>query len=495
MSTFTYKFDTPAYKGDATIHTGLFINNEWVDPAEGGKIDVINPARGEVITSISGGTEADVNKAVDAARKAFKTSWGFKLLNKLADLMEAHAGELAALESLDTGKVYGNARNFDVNGSIGVVRYYAGWADKIHGETVEVGEAKLCYVRREPWGVCGQIIPWNFPLTMLVWKVAPALATGNCIVLKPSEITPLSALRFADFIAEAGFPPGVINIVNGYGNTVGQAISAHPKIQKVAFTGSTITGRNILKAAADSNLKAVTLELGGKSPTIIFDDANFEQAIKWATMGIYMNMGQVCTAGSRIFVQEGIYDKFMDAFAASSRAFGQATGDPFGEDVKHGPQVSQIQFERVLGYIEEGKKAGAKVLVGGDKHSESGKGYFIQPTIFTDVTKDMKIAREEIFGPVAAVFKFKTEEEVIELANDTIYGLAAYVFSENVRRSIRVAHALEAGNIGVNSTFAGDTGMPFGGYKQSGIGRECGQYALDTYTQIKGIHVNLGINL
>ena len=331
---------------------------------------------------------------------------------------------------------------------------------------------------------------------MLVWKVAPAVATGNCVVLKPSEITPLSALRFADLVAEAGFPPGVVNIVNGYGHTVGKAISAHPNIQKVAFTGSTITGRNILKAAADSNLKAVTLELGGKSPTIIFDDADFEQAIKWATMGIYMNMGQVCTAGSRIFVQEGIYDKFMGAFVESAKQFGQATGDPFGENMKHGPQVSQTQYERVLGYIEAGVKGGAKVLVGGDKSSATGgKGYFVQPTIFADVTKDMKIAQEEIFGPVAAVFKFKTEEEVIELANDTVYGLAAYVFTENIRRSIRVAHALEAGNVGVNTTFAGDKAVPFGGYKQSGLGRECGRYAIETYTQVKSVHVNLGINL
>ncbi|KAG2004229.1 aldehyde dehydrogenase [Coprinopsis cinerea AmutBmut pab1-1] len=499
--TYTHKFDTQAYKGSSTISTGLFINGEWVDPVQGDEIDIVNPATGEVITKVAIGTKADVDKAVAAARKAYKTTWGLKasgserarLLNKLADLIEKNLEELAALESLDVGKVYANAKVMDIGGAVIVFRYYAGWADKIQGTTVESGDTKLNYVRREPYGVCGQIIPWNFPMGMLTWKVAPALATGNTVVLKPSEVTPLTALRFADLVVEAGFPPGVVNIVNGYGHTVGAAIAEHPNIDKVAFTGSTLTGRRILKAAADSNLKPVTLELGGKSPTIIFDDADFEQALKWTTAGIYSNMGQVCTAGSRIFVQEGIYDKFVESFAAVAKGFGQATGDPFAEGTKHGPQVSQTQFDRVLSYIESGKKEGATAIVGGDKHGD--KGYFIQPTIFTGVTKDMKIAREEIFGPVASVFKFKTEEEVIELANDTVYGLAAYVFSENISRGIRVAHALEAGSVAVNSTVPFDVGMPFGGYKQSGIGRELGQYAIDTYTQNKAVHVNIGLRI
>ncbi|TFK26069.1 indole-3-acetaldehyde dehydrogenase [Coprinopsis marcescibilis] len=500
-ATYTHTFDTPAYKGSATVHTGLFIDNEWVAPAEGGEIEVINPATGEFITKVSGGTKADVDVAVNAAKKAYKTSWGSKtpgyvrakLLNKLADLLEKNAEELAALESLNVGKVFAKSKAMDIGGAIAVFRYYAGWADKIQGSTVEGSEFKLGYIRREPFGVCGQIIPWNFPIGMLGWKVAPALATGNTVVLKPSEITPLTALRFADLVVEAGFPPGVVNIVNGYGHTVGQAIAEHPEISKVAFTGSTLTGRKILKAAADSNLKVVTLELGGKSPTIVFDDADVEQAVKWASEGVYGNMGQVCTAGTRIFVQEGIYDKFLESFTAVTKSLIAATGDPFGAGIRHGPQVSKNQFERVLSYIDAGKEGGAQLHLGGVPAGD--KGFFIQPTIFTGVTKDMKIAREEIFGPVASIFKFKTEQEVIELANDTVYGLAAYVFSENIGRGLRVAHALEAGSVAVNSTMSVDIGMPFGGFKQSGIGRELGQYAIDTYTQPKSVHVNIGLKL
>jgi len=498
---FTHKFDTAVYKGEATVHTGIFINNEWVDPVEGGEIDVVNPANGEVIVQVAGGTKADVDKAVAAARKAYKTVWGFKvpgrvrgqLLNKLADLLEKNVEELAALESLNVGKMFSDAKPRDVGGATAVLRYCAGWADKIAGQAVEVGEDKLAYVRREPYGVCGAIIPWNFPLNMALWKLAPALATGNTVVLKPSEVTPLTALRLADLIVEAGFPAGVVNIVNGYGHTVGQAIAEHPQIEKVAFTGSTLTGRKIMKAAAESNLKAVTLELGGKSPNIIFDDADLTQAIKWAMGGIYMNMGQVCSAGSRIFVQEGIYDRFIAGFQAAAQAFAKTTGDPFAEGNKHGPQVSQVQFDRVMEYISSGKEEGATVLEGGARIGE--KGFFVQPTIFTEVTNDMKIAREEIFGPVASVFKFKTEEEVIELANDTVYGLAAYVFTENGSRAIRVAHALEAGTVCVNSVMSVDVGVPFGGWKQSGIGRELGEYMVETYTQSKSVHVNIGVRL
>jgi len=294
-------------------------------------------------------------------------------------------------------------------------------------------------------------------------------------------------------INEAGFPPGVINIVNGYGNTVGQAISEHPLIEKVAFTGSTITGRRILKASAETNLKDVTLELGGKSPTIIFDDADLEQAVKWAANGIFFNMGQVCIAGSRIFVQEGIYDAFLTQFTAIAKYLTSATGDPFSNETQHGPQVSQTQFERVMGYIESGKQQGATLHTGGERHGD--EGYFIQPTIFTDVKPEMKIVQEEIFGPVAAIIKFKTEEEVIEAANDTVYGLSCNIFSENASRAIRVAHALEAGTAWVNTALTTEVAVPFGGYKQSGIGRELGEYALDTYTQVKAVHVNIGLKL
>ncbi|TFK17576.1 indole-3-acetaldehyde dehydrogenase [Coprinopsis marcescibilis] len=499
--TYTHQFNTAAYKGAATINTGLFIDGEWVAPVEGGEIEVINPATGAVITKVSAGTKADVDKAVAAAKKAFKTTWGSKapgalrakLIGKLADLLEKNVDEFAALESLNIGKVFAHAKHMDLAISITILRYFAGWADKIHGTTIESTDAKVGLVQREPYGVCGQITPWNGPIAMIAMKVAPALATGNVIVLKPSEITPFTALRFADLVVEAGFPPGVVNIVNGFGHTVGQAIAEHPQISKVAFTGSTVTGRKILKAAADSNLKPVSLELGGKSPTIVFDDADLDQAVKWAAAGVFSNMGQMCVAGSRIFVQEGVYDEFLAKISAAAKALGDAAGDPFAEGTQHGPQISKTQVDRVMSYIESGKAEGATVHVGGVRIGD--EGYFVQPTVFTDVNKDMKIAREEIFGPVTAVFKFKTEEEVIELANDTVYGLAAYVFSENIRRGLRVANALEAGSVAVNSANLFDPSMPFGGYKQSGIGRELGEQAIESYTQAKSIHINLGIRL
>ncbi|RXW14222.1 hypothetical protein EST38_g11633 [Candolleomyces aberdarensis] len=499
--TFTHTFDTPTFKGTSTINTGLFIGGQWVDPVESEFIDVINPATGKVITKVAGGSKADVDKAVEAAKKAYKTAWGFKvhgrvrgqLLSKLADLIEQNLDEFAALETLNTGKVLANAKNMDIGSSIQVFRYYAGWADKIQGKTIQTDENKLAYTRNEPYGVVGQIIPWNFPMGMLSWKIAPAIATGNTIVLKPSEITPLTALKFASLINEAGFPPGVINIVNGYGSTVGQAISEHHGIEKVAFTGSTLTGRRILKASAETNLKDVTLELGGKSPTIIFDDANVEQAIKWAAGGLFFNMGQMCTAGSRVFVQEGVYDKFLEHFTAAAKAMGESAGDPFAPGTGHGPQISQTQFDRVMAYIDSGKQDGATVHIGGVRHGD--EGYFIKPTVFTGVRPDMKIVREEIFGPVGVVIKFKTEEEVIQLANDTIYGLASHIFTENASRALRVAHAIESGSVWVNCANAFEVGVPFGGYKQSGIGRELGEWALETYTQIKAVHVNIGVKL
>ncbi|KAG6901632.1 hypothetical protein C0995_009800 [Termitomyces sp. Mi166 len=462
--TFTYNFDTPAFKGTSTIHTGR---------------SSLQSATGKVITAVAAGSAKDVDIAVAAAKKAYKTSWGLKvpgtmrgkLMYKLVELLERDIDEFAALESLD---VYGHAKAGDIRMTIDVFRYYAGWADKVQGKTMETTEDKLAYTRHEPYGV----------VMMLSWKFGPALATGNTIVLKPSEITPLTALRFADLVIEAGFPPGVVNIVNGYGPTVGEAISAHPLIEKVAFTGSTLVGRKILKASSESNLKVVTLELGGKSPTIIFDDADLEQAIKWAAHGIFLNMGQACTAGSRIFVQEGIYAEFLAKFSAIAKNLAATTGDPFGVGTQHGPQVSQLQFDRVMSYIESGKQDGATVHTGGARHGD--EGYFIQPTIFTDVKPEMKIVQEEIFGPVGVVAKFKTEEEVIEAANSTTYGLACHIFSQNISRALRVAHSLEAGSA---------WSVPFGGYKQSGIGRELGEYALDTYTQVKAVHVNIGQKL
>ncbi|KAF9012267.1 aldehyde dehydrogenase [Hymenopellis radicata] len=498
--TYTQTLDTPAYKGTVSINTGLFINGQFVDAVKGDAIDVYNPATGKVITSVAAGSKDDVDIAVAAAKKAYKTSWGLKvpgaqrgrLLSKLADLIERDIDEFAALESLNTGRPFTVSKALDMTTTIATLRYYAGFADKIQGKTIETSELKLAYTRHEPYGVVGQIVPWNFPLSMVSWKISPALATGNTIVLKPSEVTPLTAQKLASIVIEAGFPPGVLNIVNGYGPTVGQAIAEHPVIEKVAFTGSTATGRRIQEASAKSNLKALSLELGGKSPNIIFDDADLEQAVKWAARSIFPNGGQVCSANSRILVQEGIYDAFVEHFIAAAKSFEGAAGDPFELATQHGPQGSQTQLDRVLGYLDIAKKEGGTILTGGERLGD--KGYFVQPTIFAG-TNDMKAVREEIFGPVAALIKFKTEEEAIEIANDSVYGLAAAVFTENNARAIRVAHALEAGSLFVNNYNWLDNGMPFGGYKQSGVGRDLGEYALDTYTHVKAVHVNLGLRL
>ncbi|KAM6494578.1 aldehyde dehydrogenase [Amanita muscaria] len=496
-STYTHHFDTPVFKGDVTINTGLFINGQWVDPIEGDSIDVSNPATGQKITAVAGGSAKDVDIAVQAAKKAFKTVWGLhtpgdergKLLLKLADIIEAHTDELAALEALDVGKCYTAVKAFDVPGCVKMFRYVAGWADKIRGHTIETNEGRHAYTRREPYGVVGQIIPWNFPIVMLCLKLAPALATGNTIVLKPSEITPFTALKVAEFITEAGFPPGTVNIVNGYGHTVGQAISEHLEIRKIAFTGSTLTGRRIMKAAAESNLKVVTLELGGKSPSIIFDDVDIASVAQQAATAVFYNSGQICIAGSRIFVQESIYDKFLEALSGVAKYFGAAAGDPFSETTLHQPLVSKAQFDRVIGYIQAGKEEGAKLHTGGSQIGQ--EGYFVHPTIFTDVKPEMKIIREEIFGPVAAITKFKDEAEAIELANNTLYGLSCAVFTENVGRAHRVAHAIEAGTIWVNTVLETAPAVPFGGYKLSGIGREFGEQGIESYTQVKSVVVKL----
>ncbi|KAG8907597.1 aldehyde dehydrogenase (NAD(P)(+)) ald5 [Tulasnella sp. 403] len=493
--TFNYDFSAHSWQGKSSFSTGLFIDGKFVDGIEGKTISVVNPTTGKEICQVSEGTAKDVNLAVKAAHKAFTTTWGLncpgsergRLMLKLADLMDQNADELAALEALDNGKSVVVAKNCDVKDATGTIRYYGGWCDKHHGKTIEVDESKFGYTRHEPIGVVGQIIPWNFPLLMLAWKIGPALATGNTIVLKPSEFTPLTALRMAHLIDEAGFPPGVVNIVTGYGQTAGTAISSHMDIQKVAFTGSTIVGRAIMKAAADSNLKNVTLELGGKSPNIIFDDADLDQAVKWAAYGIYYNHGQCCCAGSRVFVQESIYDKFMEHFSAHVKTL--KVGDPFHPETFQGPQVSQIQFDRIMGYIQKGKEEGATVHMGGDRLGS--EGYFIQPTVFTDAKPGMTIVKDEIFGPVVVIMKFKDEQDIIEKANDTMYGLAAAVFSRDVGRAISTAHALHAGTVWVNCYNQLNYQIPFGGYKQSGIGRELGEYALANYTNVKAVHVNL----
>ncbi|KAG1864486.1 aldehyde dehydrogenase domain-containing protein [Suillus tomentosus] len=495
-SAFTHEFNTPAFKGKVSFSTGLFINGQFLDGSDNTTIDVINPTNGKVVTSVSEGTPKDVDLAVDAAHAAFDTTWGLHapgaqrsiLMSKLVAIMEKNADELAALEALDNGKTFNWARNVDVAGSIDCIRYYAGWADKVTGQVQETTEDKLTYTRHEPIGVVGQIIPWNFPLLMMAWKLGPALACGNTIVLKPSEFTPLTAIRMCHLINEAGFPPGVVNVISGYGNTVGNAISSHMRVEKVAFTGSTLVGRKIMEAAAKSNLKNVTLELGGKSPNIIFDDADIEQAVNWAAFGIFWNHGQTCCAGSRIYVQEGIYDEFLKRFTEKTRSL--KVGDPFAPDTFQGPQVSEIQFNRIMSYIESGKAAGAKVEIGGERHGS--EGYFIKPTIFTNVDPSMKIVQEEIFGPVGVVIKFKDEEDVIKQANDTVYGLAAAVFTQNLNRAINTAHKLKAGTAWINCVNSLHSNVPFGGFKQSGIGRELGEYALANYTAVKSVHVNLG---
>jgi aldehyde dehydrogenase (NAD+) len=396
-----------------------------VKGAEGKTFEVINPTNEKVITSVHEATEMDVDTAVAAARAAFEGAWRQvtpsergRYLNKLADLMERDIDTLAAIESLDNGKAFTMAKG-DTANAIGCLRYYAGWADKIHGQTIDTNPETLTYTRHEPIGVCGQIIPWNFPLLMWSWKIGPAVAAGNTVVLKTAEQTPLSALYAAKLIKEAGFPAGVVNIISGFGRVAGAAISSHMDVDKVAFTGSTLVGRTILQAAAKSNLKKVTLELGGKSPNIVFDDADIDNAISWSNFGIFFNHGQCCCAGSRILVQEGIYDKFVERF--KERAAKNKLGNPFEQDTFQGPQVSQLQFDRIMEYINHGKQSGATVAVGGDRHGD--EGYFIQPTVFTDVTSDMKIAKEEIFGPVVTVQKFKDEAEAIKIGNSTEYGM------------------------------------------------------------------------
>ncbi|KAI0319883.1 aldehyde dehydrogenase [Amylostereum chailletii] len=498
MTTFSHEFDYPVFKKKVSFPTGVFIDNIFSHGANQTTIDVVNPCTGNVTTSIAEGTAADVDRAVAAARRAFNTTWGLntsgaergRLLSKFADLVAANAEELAALMVLENGKTFTSAK-MEAMFSPALIRYYAGWTDKNHGKTIETSEAKLAYTRHEPIGVCGQIMPWNFPVMTIIAKICPALATGCTVVVKPSELTPLSAYRICELLVEAGYPPGVVNVVVGYGHTVGQAIAEHMDIDKISFTGSTITGRKIQEASAKSNLKNVTLELGGKSPSIVFDDADVEQAVKWTLNGMFANSGQVCVASSRIFVQAGIYDKFLETFTQGAQAM--KLGDPFAPDTVQGPQISKAQFDRIMGYIQSGKAEGAKAHIGGEQHGDTG--YWIKPTIFTETRPDMKIVREEIFGPVVALIKFEDEDDVVRQANDTVYGLSASLFSQNIRRAIETAHRLQAGQVFINSANDSDPGVPFGGYKQSGIGRELGLESLAAYTNVKAVHVNLAHTL
>ncbi|HEY3741860.1 MAG TPA: aldehyde dehydrogenase family protein [Bryobacteraceae bacterium] len=475
--------------------TKLLINNRWV-PSESGKtFGTINPSTGEEICQIAEADAADVERAVKAARAAFEhgpwrktlASQRGKLLLRLADLIEKHADELAMLEALDNGKPFAQARAIDVPASASCYRYFAGWADKIQGKTIPIDGEYFCYTKLEPVGVVGQIIPWNFPMLMQAWKLAPALATGNTVVMKPAEQTPLSALRIGELILEAGFPDGVVNILPGYGPTAGAAIANHMDVDKVAFTGSTEVGHLIMEAAAKSNLKRVTLELGGKSPNIVFADVDIDEAVEGAHFGLFFNHGQCCCAGSRVFVEEKIYDKFVEK--SGTRARNRTVGDPFEATTEQGPQVDETQFDKVMGYIDSGKAEGAKLVCGGERVGD--RGYFIQPTVFADVQDDMKISKEEIFGPVMSIIPFKNLDEVVNRANRTNYGLAAAVWTRDIKKAHAIADRVRAGTVWVNCYNILDTRAPFGGFKQSGIGRELGEYGLQQYTEAKTVIVKL----
>ncbi|KAF2643022.1 aldehyde dehydrogenase-like protein [Massarina eburnea CBS 473.64] len=481
---------------------GLFINNEFVASKSGETISSVNPADEEEICTVYAAGAEDVDIAVAAARKAFKDpSWRDldstvrgDVLYKFAQLIEENKEILATIETWDNGKPYLVSLNDDIGEVTSTIKYYAGYANKIHGQVINTSPAKLAYTLREPLGVCAQIIPWNFPLAMAAWKLGPALCTGNTVVLKAAEQTPLSVLYLATLIKEAGFPPGVVNILNGEGRKAGAALAQHMDVDKIAFTGSTVTGKEIMKMAA-VNMKNITLETGGKSPLVVFDDADLDQAVKWAHIGIMYNQGQVCSATSRILVQEAVYDKFVAEFKDHVLET-SVVGDPFKDESYQGPQVTKAQFERVKAYIETGKSEGATLIAGGEPHKNvSGKGFFIAPTIFTDVTDHMQIYREEVFGPFVVISSFKTEEEAVERANDTSYGLGAALFTENITKAHRVARHIEAGMVWINSSNDSDVRVPFGGVKQSGIGRELGEAGLEAYTNQKAVHVNLGTRL
>jgi aldehyde dehydrogenase (NAD+) len=491
MATATTAFE-PTVKISANK---LLINGKWVDSASGKTFATINPATGETITKVAEADAVDVDKAVAAARAAFeKGAWRKMsasqrgaLMYKLADLIEKHADQLAELESLDNGKPYSVARAADLPLTIACYRYYAGWADKIQGKTIPVNGNFFCYTKHEPVGVVAQIIPWNFPLLMQAWKLGPALAAGCTVVMKPAEQTPLTALRVGELALEAGFPEGVLNLLPGYGPTAGAALARHMDVDKVAFTGSTEVGHLIMKAAAETNLKRVTLELGGKSPNIIFGDADMAEAVEGSHQALFFNQGQCCCAGSRTFVEEKVYDEFVDKSVA--RAKKRTVGNPFDRNTEQGPQVDQDQFDKVMGFIESGKKDKAKLVAGGNRVGT--KGYFIEPTVFSDVQDNMTIAQEEIFGPVMSILKFKSIDEVVDRANKNMYGLAAAVWTKDISKAHAIADSVRAGTVWVNCYDVFDAAAPFGGFKQSGIGRELGEYGLANYTEVKTVTVKL----
>jgi len=474
----------------------LFIDGEWVDALDGGRFQSWNPGTGEVLAEIAEARAGDVDRAVAAARSAFAedTDWRRmdaadrgELVARLGRAIEDHGESLAELETLNTGKPIREA-HIDIKQAADACRYYAGWASKLEGETIPVRTRVLNYTLREPVGVVAAIVPWNFPLLLAARKLAPALACGNTVVLKPAEQTPITALELGALTAEVGFPPGVVNVVPGFGDTAGAALVSHEGVDTVAFTGSTEVGRRIMREAA-TTLKRVSLELGGKSPNIVFEDADVDAAVRGAFNGIFYNSGQCCTAGSRLLVQESIHDRFMDALV--ERVTKLRPGEPLEPKRRYGPVISEAQLERVLGFIRKGKEEGATLLTGGARIEGSGAGYWLEPTIFDNVQPDTTIAQEEIFGPVLAAMTFGDEEEAVELANRTVYGLAAALWTTDVKRAHRVAARLQAGTVWINTYHPMDPASPFGGYKQSGHGRELGKHALELYTQVKSVWVDL----
>ncbi len=476
-------------------HTECFIGGAWLPAASGKTFATVNPATEKPIAEVAEGDQADIDLAVDSARKAFESGpWSKmdardrgRLMYKLADLIEDQIDDLAALESLDNGKPVKDARAADLPLVIDCLRYYAGYADKIHGSTIPVRGNYFTYTRKEPVGVVGQIIPWNFPMLMTAWKWGPALAAGCTIVMKPAEQTPLTCLRMAQLAQEAGIPDGVINVVPGFGPTAGGAIVKHRGVDKVAFTGEHLTAQIIMREAADS-LKRLTFELGGKSPNVVCADADLDAAAVGTNFGLFFNQGQCCCAGSRVFVDERVHDEFVAKLKdlASKRKLGH----PLDRDTDQGPQVDQAQFDKIMSYIEKGNSEGADCVVGGKRFGD--QGYFIEPTIFEGVTDNMSIAQDEIFGPVMSVLKYRDWEEMIERANQTFYGLAAAVWTRDVAKAHEFAKRVRAGTIWVNCYDVFDTAAPFGGFKMSGQGRELGEDGLRPYTETKTVTLNLG---